>query len=222
MSKNSKAVVLLSGGQDSTTALYWALNKYDKVYTITFDYGQVHRVELESSKKIAKKAGVENIVLDVTFLQKLSKNSMTDPSIKIKINENGLPSTFVPGRNMMFLSIASGWAYDKGIRNIIIGVSQVDYSGYPDCREEFINSMEKTISLATDEKFKIETPLLYLTKGEEIILLKELGHLDALKYSHTCYKGEYPPCGECPACKLREAGFKEAGFKDPIFERESI
>lgn len=218
--KKEKVLVLLSGGQDSTTALYWALSKYKKVYTITFDYGQVHKVEIESSKKIAEQAGVENEVIDVKFLQNLSKTSMTDDTIEITTNEKGLPSTFVPGRNMIFLSVASGWAYDRGVRDIIIGVSQVDYSGYPDCRESFIDSMQKTISLATDEDFNIVAPLLHLTKAEEVNLLNDLGHLDALKYSHTCYKGDYPPCGECPACKLREQGFKEAGFDDPVFNRE--
>lgn len=217
---SSKALVLLSGGQDSTTTLYWALDKYDEVYTITFDYGQVHRVEIESAKKIAQEAGVENFVVDVSFLSTLSKNSMTDSDIEITTNEKGLPSTFVPARNMMFLSIASGWAYDKDVRDIIIGVSQVDYSGYPDCRSEFVNSMQETMSLAMDTKFNIISPLLHLTKAQEIVLLDDLGKLDKLEHSHTCYKGQFPPCGECPSCILRAEGFKQAGFDDPIYKRK--
>ena len=217
---SSKALVLLSGGQDSTTSLHWALSKYDEVYTITFDYGQVHSVELDCAKKIAEEAGVSNFVVDATFLGSLSKNSMIDKDIEITTGENGLPSTFVPGRNMLFLSIAAGWAYDKGIRDIVIGVSQVDFSGYPDCREEFITSMQQSISLATDTEFVIKAPLLHLTKAEEVKLMVDLGKLDSLKNSHTCYKGVVPACGECPACILRAQGFKEAGYDDPIFKRE--
>ncbi len=210
------ALVILSGGQDSTTALIWAKKQFGMVEAITFDYGQRHKVEIESAKKVAEIATVPHKIVKVTSLAQLNDNSMIKEE-EITINKiTGLPTTFVPGRNLIFVTLAAGYAYGKGIKDLILGVSQVDYSGYPDCRRETIKSLEKTISLGMDTEFKIHTPLIDKDKKDTVLMAKELGVLDVLKYTHTCYKGENPPCGECPACKLRAKGFNEAGIIDPI------
>ena len=212
-----KAVILLSGGQDSTTCLAWAKSNFDEIQGICFDYGQRHKIEIESAKKIAEKAEISLKIQKIDLFEGLTKNALTDEDIEINEgNEDELPSTFVPGRNLIFLSTAAIYARQLGIENIVTGVCQTDYSGYPDCREEFIKSAEKTISLAMDLKFKIHTPLMWLTKAESVELIRKHEGLELLKYSHTCYKGSRPACGECPACKLRLKGFKEAGILDPI------
>ncbi len=216
---SDKALVLLSGGQDSTTALFWAKENFKEIYTISFYYGQRHSIELESVKKIVEIANVENKIIDISFLKDLTTSALLkDEDIKINPHNN-LPTSFVPGRNMLFLSIAASYAYDKGIRDLVIGVSQVDYSGYPDCRDDFIRSMERTISYAMDTKFRIHAPLIYMSKKDEVLYMESIGKLDVLAFTHTCYKGVFPPCGECPACKLRAGGFKEAGIEDPIYKR---
>ncbi len=212
----TKALVILSGGQDSTTALFWAKKQFDEVETITFDYGQRHKIEIESAKKVAEIAGVPNKLVKITALEQLADNAMIQDK-EIVINKlTGLPTTFVPGRNLIFVTLAAGYAYGKGIKDLILGVSQVDYSGYPDCRRETIKSLEKTISLGMDFEFIIHTPLIDKDKKETVLMAKEYGALDVMKYTHTCYKGQRPPCGECPACKLRAKGFMEAGIEDPI------
>lgn len=212
------ALVILSGGQDSTTALFWAKKQFDAVEAITFDYGQRHKIEIESAKKVAQIAGVAHKLVKVTALEQLTDNAMINDD-EIVINKiTGLPTTFVPGRNLIFVTLAAGYAYGKGIKDLILGVSQVDYSGYPDCRRETIKSLEQTISLGMDTKFKIHTPLIDIDKKGTVLMAKELGVLDVMKYTHTCYKGYQPPCGECPACKLRAKGFSEAGITDPILK----
>lgn len=216
-STNSKALVLFSGGQDSTTCLAWALKRFKEVHAICFDYGQRHKIELTAAKKIAKLTGTPLKIVKIDHFTNLTKNALTDKSIQInKGSKSQLPSTFVDGRNLIFLSIAAIYAKNLGIHEIITGVCQTDYSGYPDCRDEFIKSLQKTLTLSMDYEFKIHTPLMWFTKAETVKLMQKLGHVDLLAHSHTCYEGKRPPCGKCPACLLRAKGFKEAGLKDPL------
>ncbi len=215
--KNSQALVLLSGGQDSTTCLAWALKRYKKVHTICFDYGQRHKIELKSAEKIAKITKTQLKITKIDLFKQLTTNALTDKTIQIKKGtKSQLPSTFVDGRNLIFLSIAAIYAKTLGINEIITGVCQTDYSGYPDCRDKFIKSLQKTLSLSMDFPFKIRTPLMWLTKKETVELMQKLGKIDLLQYTHTCYEGTYPACGKCPSCKLRLKGFKEAKIKDPL------
>lgn len=220
MTKNtsqSSALILLSGGQDSTTCLAWAKKKFKKVHAITFEYGQIHKIEIEATKKIAKTTKTPLKIIKLNLFKDLTKSALLNTKIKMtELKKNKLPSTFVPGRNLIFLSIAAIYAYQLGIENLVTGVCQTDFSGYPDCRNNFIKSAEKTLGFAMEKKFKIHTPLMWLTKSDTVELIKKLGQLELLKYSHTCYKGLRPPCGKCPACKLRAKGFKEAKIKDPL------
>lgn len=215
------AVVLHSGGQDSTTCLAWALKKFDDVQLISFDYGQRHKEELKAAKAIARKLKLPHKTIKLPIISELTRNALTDKSIKVKAGtKDELPSTFVDGRNALFLNVAAVFAKQKGIPNLVAGVCQTDYSGYPDCRADFIKSMQKTLSLAMDYPFKIHTPLMHLTKAQSIKLMEKLGGLDLLKYTHTCYEGKKPACGKCPACKLRLKGFKEAGMDDLIYYQQ--
>lgn len=225
-----KAVVLLSGGQDSTTCLAWTIKKFgnskldssqnsDKITrknieTISFDYGQKHKIELDAAKKIAQKLKIKHTIIKTDIFKQLGKNALTH-NIKIKVQKNGLPTTFVPGRNIFFLTIAAAYAYAHDIHDIVTGVCQTDYSGYPDCRDSTIKLLEKTLSYGMDYKFKIHTPLMFLTKAKTVKLMKNLGYYDLLGLTRTCYKGKIPPCGSCPACILRTKGFSEANLKDP-------
>lgn len=211
-----KALILLSGGQDSATCLAWALKKFDKVYALTFDYEQRHKIEIKSAQKLAKITKVPLKIMKIDLFKEFTKNALTDKSVKIKSPKKGLPSTFVPGRNLIFLSIAAIYAYQLKIDNLITGVCQTDFSGYPDCRKDFIESLNKTLNLAMEARFKIHTPLMNLTKAETVHLMAKLRQIELLKHTHTCYKGEANPCGTCPACKLRLRGFKEAGIPDPL------
>lgn len=220
-----KALVVLSGGQDSTTCLYWALREYGpgNITSLTFDYGQRHSIELECAAKVAAMAGVENSLLPINTLSVLGGNALTD-DIEVKPeleSKTGLPNTFVPGRNLIFLTYAAAFAYQRGIQHLVTGVAQTDYSGYPDCREETIQALEKAINLGMEAAITLHTPLMHMSKKATVELARELGALDALAYSHTCYKGEQPPCADCPACKLRAKGFAEAGIPDPLLERFS-
>ncbi|PCJ19120.1 MAG: 7-cyano-7-deazaguanine synthase QueC [Candidatus Cloacimonadota bacterium] len=216
----SSALVVFSGGQDSTTCLYWALKNFSKVIAISFDYGQKHKIELESAKKITKLANVEHEILEFDLFSKLGGNSLTDDiDIEDAKDKKGLPNSFVPGRNILFLSYVACIAYSKKIKNIVTGVCETDFSGYPDCRDDTIKSLQVTLNLAMETKFVIHTPLMWLSKAKSIDLALEVGAMDALAYSHTCYNGVYPPCMKCPACILREKGFKEANQVDPIFSR---
>ncbi len=210
------AVVLLSGGQDSTTALGWAKQQFKTVSAISFDYGQRHRVELACATRIAARAEVPHRILDLSLLSTLSHNAMIQDSV-IEINEeNGLPTTFVPGRNLLFVTLAAAAVYQSKTPNIVIGVSQVDYSGYPDCRGNTIKSLQETLRLGMDFPFVIHTPLIYFDKKKTVELAVKLDVLDWLADSHTCYEGKRPPCGECPACQLRAKGFQAAGIPDPL------
>ncbi|MBN1258749.1 7-cyano-7-deazaguanine synthase QueC [Candidatus Peregrinibacteria bacterium] len=215
--KNNQAVILYSGGQDSTTCLKWAMKKFKQVRVISFDYGQRHKAELKAAETIAKRLRLRNKVIPLPFFSQITKNALTDKKIKVKTGTKGKPpSTFVDGRNMVFLTVAAIYAKQLGIPNLVTGVCQTDYSGYPDCRDAFIKSIEKTLRLAMEFPFKIHTPLMFLTKADSVRLMKKLGGLPLLKYTHTCYEGVRPACGKCPACKLRLKGFEEAGIKDPL------
>lgn len=208
MLKNEKAVVVFSGGQDSTTCLFWALKHFAEVETVTFNYGQRHSLEIECAKQIAEELGVKNIVLDMSLLNQLAPNALTRDDIEITQEEGSLPSTFVEGRNHLFLSFAAVLAKTAGARHLITGVCETDFSGYPDCRDTFVKSLNVTLNLAMDYNFVIHTPLMWLDKSETWALADELGAFDFVREKTlTCYNGVIGHgCGECPACKLRQAG----------------
>jgi len=219
--EKQKALVVLSGGQDSTTCLYWAIDRYGlgAVDTVTFDYGQRHHVELECAAKVAEFAGVSNACLPIDTFAALGGDALTDPDIEVGNDidsDNGLPNTFVPGRNLIFLTYAAAFAYQRGIQNLVAGVAQTDYSGYPDCREGTITALQHALRLGMESEVTIHTPLMHLSKRETIELARDLGGLPAMAFTHTCYNGEQPPCGHCPACALRAKGFAEAGVVDPL------
>lgn len=157
--KQEKAIVVFSGGQDSTTCLLWALRQFQEVEAVTFQYNQRHKQEIEVAKKIAAKLGVKHHLLDMELLNQLAPNALTRDDIEIEAKEGELPSTFVPGRNLVFLSFASILAYQVGARHIITGVCETDFSGYPDCRDEFVKSCNVTVNLAMERPFVIHTPL---------------------------------------------------------------
>ena len=216
-----KALVVLSGGQDSTTCLYWAIKRYgvNAVDTVTFDYGQRHRIELDCASRVAAFAGVPNSLLPIDTFSALGGDALTDPDIEIASDveeDSGLPNTFVPGRNLIFLTYAAAYAYQRGIRHLVTGVAQTDYSGYPDCREGTMTSLQQTLRLGMESEITIHTPLMHLSKKETVELARDLGALPAMKYTHTCYNGERPPCGACAACELRAQGFAAAGIEDPL------
>ena len=220
------ALVILSGGQDSTTALFWALKEFDDVRAITFDYGQRHGdAEISAAIDIAEVAQVKHAIVELKGLD-AAPSALTDHSAEIAINEaNDLPTTFVPGRNIAFLTAAAAFGYSIGFPNLVIGTSAVDYSGYPDCRPETIEQMQLTLRLALGwDAVEIHAPLGKLSKIDTVLLADQLGNegslcWHALSLSHTCYRGEYPPCGECPACQIREQGFEDAERLDPLLER---
>ncbi|MFL1676073.1 7-cyano-7-deazaguanine synthase QueC [Paenibacillus dendritiformis] len=205
-----KAVVVFSGGQDSTTCLFWALERFDAVETVTFDYGQRHRSELEHAKRIAAKLQVPNRVLDMTLLNQLAPNALTRADIDIAQEEGELPNTFVEGRNLLFFSFAAIYAKQIGARHIVTGVCETDFSGYPDCRDVFVKSLNVTLNLAMDYGFVLHTPLMWLNKAETWRLADELGAFEFVRTETvTCYNGlPGDGCGECPSCKLRRAGLK--------------
>ena len=171
------ALVVFSGGQDSTTCLYWAIRQFKEVYALSFIYGQKHQNEVEFAREIAKEAGVRFDVMDVSFIGKLGQNSLTNPSIEMDQSkpDDSFPNTFVPGRNLFFLSIAAVYARERKINHLVTGVSQTDFSGYPDCRDAFIKSLNVTLNLAMDEQFVIHTPLMWIDKCETWALADELG-----------------------------------------------
>lgn len=207
------ALVVYSGGQDSTTCLFWALKHFKKVEALTFIYGQKHIQEVEVAKEIAQNAGVEWHMMDVSFIGKLGRNSLTDSSIIMDQEKpiDGPPNTFVPGRNLFFLSIAAVFARERGINHLVTGVSQTDFSGYPDCRDAFIKSANVTLNLAMDEQFVIHTPLMWIDKAQTWELADKLGVLDLIRtQTLTCYNGiRGDGCGHCPACKLRREGLEK-------------
>lgn len=218
MLNDNRALVVFSGGQDSTTCLFWALEQYDHVEVITFDYGQRHRKEIEVAKEIANELNVKQHLLNTEILTSYNANSLTNNDIEID-SSNDMPNTFVPGRNMLFLNIASIVAYQIGAKHIVTGVCDTDFSGYPDCRRDFVQSMNETMNLAMDLEFVIDTPLMTLNKKETWQLADELGQLDYIRYrTLTCYNGILGDgCGVCPSCKLRadglEAYLNEVGRK---------
>ena len=212
MIMEESALVVFSGGQDSTTCLFWAKQRFSRVVALSFRYGHRHELEVELARDIAKEADVEFHVLDVPLVGQLGSNSLTDKSITIDEvkPENSFPNTFVPGRNLFFLSIAAVFAREHGIFNIVTGVSQTDFSGYPDCRDAFIKSLNVTLDLALDAQFKIHTPLMWLDKAQTWALADSLGVLDLVRTrTLTCYNGVVGDgCGHCPACNLRRRGLE--------------
>jgi 7-cyano-7-deazaguanine synthase len=217
---NEKALVILSGGQDSTTCLFWAIDRFGQqaVETLTFDYGQRHRIELKAAAAVAAHAGVRNTVLPIDTFGKIGGSALTDESVDVASSVAGdeLPATFVPGRNIIFLTFAAAYGWRHGIDNLVAGVAQTDYSGYPDCRRATIDALEQTLALGLERRITIHTPLMYLSKKETVLLARELNAVDALALTHTCYNGDRPPCGECAACILRARGFADAGIPDPL------
>lgn len=210
---NNAALVVFSGGQDSTTCLFWAKKHFEKVYALSFVYGQKHVKEVELARSIAQKAEVPFEAMDVSFIAHLGRNSLTDTSIvmdQVKPADS-VPNTFVPGRNLFFLSIAAVYARERGINHLVTGVSQTDFSGYPDCRDTFIKSLNVTLNLAMEEQFVIDTPLMWIDKADTWALADELGVLDLVRHDTlTCYNGiPGDGCGHCPACKLRREGLEK-------------
>ncbi len=220
------AIVLFSGGQDSTTCLAWALERFERIETVGFDYGQRHRIELDTRPVIleairngfprwANKLGVDHMI-DLSVLGQVSETSLTR-DVEISMQQNGLPNTFVPGRNLLFMTFAATIAYRRGAKHIITGVCETDFSGYPDCRDDTMKALQLTLNLGMDTRFVIHTPLMWIDKAETWRLSRDLGG-DALvdllrEESHTCYQGDRTPhewgrgCGMCPACDLRAKGY---------------
>ncbi|WP_398574401.1 7-cyano-7-deazaguanine synthase QueC [Staphylococcus equorum] len=205
---SNKAIVVFSGGQDSTTCLFWAKQHYNDVELVTFEYGQRHDTEIKVAKQIAETQNVKHHILDMSLLSQLTPNALTQHDMDIEVGEDGVPNTFVPARNLLFLSFAGALAYQINAKHIITGVCETDFSGYPDCRDSFIKSMNVTLSLSMDKDFVIQTPLMWLDKKETWALSDELGVLDYIRYNTlTCYNGVIGEgCGECPACELRARG----------------
>ena len=211
--QKNACLVLFSGGQDSTTCLLQALKHYKEVVAVSVNYGQRHVEELNCAKAIAKELGVEHHILDMSLLNQLAPNSLTrtDMAVDHSAKEGELPNSFVDGRNLLFLSFVAVMAKQRGISRIITGVSQSDFSGYPDCRDIFIKSLNVTLNLSMDYEFVIDTPLMWLDKAETWGLADELGRLDFVrKQTLTCYNGIVGDgCGDCPACHLRSRGLEQ-------------
>ncbi|PSH66602.1 7-cyano-7-deazaguanine synthase QueC [Phyllobacterium brassicacearum] len=230
MARNSDgALVLFSGGQDSATCLAWALANFDRVETVGFDYGQRHRIELEVRHQFreaitatfpqwAARLGDDHM-LDAGIVGQLGASAMTN-DIAIEMADNGLPNTFVPGRNLLFFTLAGALAYRRGLRVIVGGMCETDYSGYPDCRDDTLKAQQVALSLGLDRRVTIETPLMWLDKAETFALAQDLGGEALLNLivenTHTCYLGDRSNrhawgygCGTCPACELRSAGWQK-------------
>jgi 7-cyano-7-deazaguanine synthase len=211
MLSQEKAVVVFSGGQDSTTCLAWALRTFREVEAVTFHYNQRHEKEIECAKNIANKFGVRHHVLDMALLNQLAPSALTRADIPVEAGKDGaLPSTFVPGRNLVFLAFAGILASQVGAKHIVTGVCQTDFSGYPDCRDVFIKSLNVTLNLAMNAEFVIHTPLMWLDKKQTWALADELGCFDLVREETlTCYEGIIGDgCGKCPACVLRNNGLQ--------------
>jgi 7-cyano-7-deazaguanine synthase len=220
------AIVLFSGGQDSTTCLYWAKQNFDVVRAVSVVYGQRHISEIEAARKIAELASVPHDVLHCEALKQIADSALVGTDALTLAGgrpdvgtANGLPSSFVPGRNIVLMTLAASVAVKHGYRNIVSGVCQTDYSGYPDCRRPFVDALEITLNHGLPSScgpFAIHTPLMYRTKAQTVLMAQDLpGCMEALAQSVTCYNGSRPGCGKCPACDLRQKGFLEAGVKDP-------
>ncbi|RUS45191.1 7-cyano-7-deazaguanine synthase QueC [Cohnella sp. AR92] len=211
MNTLNKAVVVFSGGQDSTTCLFWAKERFAEVEAVTFDYGQRHKLELDCARQIAEELGVKHHVLDMALLNQLAPNALTRDDIAIEEKEGSPPSTFVDGRNLLFLTFAAVLAKQIGATHIVAGVCETDFSGYPDCRDVFIKSLNVTLNLAMDFPFVIDTPLMWLNKAQTWELADRLGAFEFVRQrTLTCYNGIVADgCGECPACKLRKRGLDD-------------
>jgi 7-cyano-7-deazaguanine synthase len=218
--ESSTALVLFSGGQDSTTCLYWAKKQFTSLEALFFHYEQRHRIEYQSVKYICNKEGIRLNELHIPAFKEIGGSAMIE-EIAIGTGNDALPNTFVPGRNIVFLTLAASQAYSRGIRDIVIGVNDADYSGYPDCREDFIASMERTLNLGLDDRLRIHAPLQSLDKAGIWAMSDALGVMDIIiKHSHTCYLGDHSTlhawgygCGTCPACRLRKNGFESYTLK---------
>lgn len=228
MNRAESALVLFSGGQDSTTCLAWALARFAHVETIGFDYGQRHRIELEVRPRIL--AGLrefgswgarlgEDHMVDLTVLGHVSQTALTH-DVAIEMQENGLPNTFVPGRNILFMTFAAAIAYRRGIKHIVTGVCETDYSGYPDCRDDTMKALQVALNLGMESRFVIHTPLMWIDKAQTWHLASALGQDKLVELirttTHTCYNGDRTHrhnwgwgCGICPACELRATGFEK-------------
>lgn len=217
---SSSALVVFSGGQDSTTCLAWAKNRYDYVETITFNYHQKHFIEIEQAKKIAHILNVPNYVVTIDIFAQLADSALLDINKDQDINlyhhtKQNLPASFVPNRNALFFTIAHAYAQKQGLEHIITGINQTDYSGYPDCREPFVKTLEESLNLGSESNIKFQYPLIHLTKAETFALAKEEGVLNIIiDESHTCYNGDRSikhewgyGCTKCPACDLRKNGW---------------
>lgn len=210
-----KALVVLSGGQDSTTCLFWAIRRFrrENVSAIGFDYGQRHKLELVCAEKICKDADIPFAVIPTPIISQLSANSLTRADIPVDTEkpEGTPPNTLVEGRNMLFLTYAAIYAKTHGITDLVTGVCETDFSGYPDCRDVFIKSLNVTLNLAMDYNFVVHTPLMWLDKAQTWGLADELGVLDLVyRETLTCYNGVIGEgCGQCPACTLRRRGYRE-------------
>ena len=220
-----RAVVVLSGGQDSTTCLFWALDQGYQVTTLTFDYQQRHAIEILSAQKIARMAGVSNVVMDVPKLfgaSPLISDNTLEQYDDYGSLPKGLENTFVPMRNQLFITLAANFAYAAGISNVVYGNCMDDQEGYPDCRPAFIELIEAASNAGTftNKSLKIITPLMHMSKKDTILLAKRLpGCMEALAFSHTAYDGKYPPVCKDHASILRARGFEEAGIPDPLVMR---
>lgn len=215
--ENKKALVVFSGGQDSTTCLYWALGLFEKVEAITFNYGQKHKVELVQSAKICFLENIKQTVVDISFLPTLVESALTSGGDVNRLNEKGLPDSFVPNRNQLFVTLAHAYAQKVKADAIILGCCETDYSGYPDCRRSYIDILELTSNEGSDSNIKILTPLMTMTKANIFLMAEAVGCLEkVLEMSHTCYNGKRQMrfdwgygCGVCPACELRKNGYAE-------------
>ena len=221
------ALVLLSGGQDSTTCLAWALDRYAHVETVGFDYGQRHRIELDCRSGIlaalkrdfpawAGRLGDDHM-LDLSILGRLSETALTQDK-EIAFAASGLPNTFVPGRNLLFFTFAAAIAYRRGIKHLVGGMCETDYSGYPDCRDDTLKALQVALNLGMEQRFVVETPLMWIDKAQTFALADEIGGDKlmriVLEHTHSCYMGDRTHrhdwgygCGTCPACELRSQGW---------------
>jgi 7-cyano-7-deazaguanine synthase len=220
------ALVLFSGWQDSTTCLAWALTRFGRVETIGFDYGQRHAVEMEQRLVVRDRLRErpdwtdrlgDDHVLDLRTLGRISETSLT-ADVAMAMSATGLPNTFVPGRNLLFLTYAAAIAYRRGLRHIVTGVCETDYSGYPDCRDDTVKALQVALNLGMEARFVLHTPLMWIDKAATWALAAELGGDDLIEIirrdTHTCYLGDRTPhawgagCGRCPACALRMVGYQ--------------
>lgn len=228
MLKDEKALVIFSGGQDSTTCLFWAIRHFKEVVAVTFDYGQRHIAEIQCAKAIADELGIEHHVLDMALLNQLAPNSLTRTDIPVDESipdGKTTPNSLVEGRNMLFLTFAAIMAKTKDIRHLVTGVCETDFSGYPDCRNVFIQSLNVTLNLSMDYQYVIHTPLMWLDKAQTWQLADEMERLDYIRTKTlTCYNGIIGDgCGHCPACTLRRNGLeKYVSQKSKVKSQKSI